>query len=145
MSKALNLVLEQRQKLEDQALAHLAQARQALQALQTKYNTLQRYRNDYLREMQQKAGNGLAAANLLHYQNFVARLDSGLADLNQQLTQSQQAVASREQGWRSARQDTKAIELLLERKAAEARLAGQRREQRELDDLVSRRVGTPLA
>ncbi|EKE75416.1 flagellar export protein FliJ [Gallaecimonas xiamenensis] len=145
MSKALGLVLDQRKKAEDQALGQLAQARQALAALQNKINTLQKYRNDYLREMQHKAGQGLTAVNMVHYQNFVARLDSGLADLNSQMTQHQQAVAAREQGWRQAHQDTKAIDLLLERKANEAALAGQRREQRELDDLVNRRFGTPIA
>ncbi|MED5526685.1 flagellar export protein FliJ [Gallaecimonas pentaromativorans] len=145
MSKALELVLDQRKQQEDRALAQLAQARQALAQLQGKLNTLQNYRNGYLKEMQQKAGVGLTAVNMVHYQRFVARLDSGLADLQGQLVQHQQAVASREQAWRVARQDTKAIDLLLERKAQDAAVAAQRREQRELDDLVGRKVGTPIA
>ncbi|WP_115719205.1 flagellar export protein FliJ [Gallaecimonas mangrovi] len=145
MSKSLELVFDQRKDTEDKALAQLAQAREALAALQGKINTLQRYRNDYLREMQQKAGSGLNAVNMVHYQNFVARLDSGLDDLQGQLVQHQQAVASRENDWRIARQETKAIALLLERKQQEANLQAQRREQRELDDLVNRKVGTPIA
>lgn len=145
MSKSLTLVLDLRQKEEDQALAHLAQARQAMQQLQDKYNRLAMYRRDYLGELQQKGSLGMKALNMSHYQHFVARLDDGLGELTNQLEQSRQVVAQREHQWRQARQATKAIELLLERQAQKHATQQQRREQRELDDLVNRRLGTPIA
>ncbi|WP_341501694.1 flagellar export protein FliJ [Gallaecimonas sp. GXIMD4217] len=144
MSRALQLVLEQRQQAEDDALKRLAEARQAYAALEHKANTMASYRDEYLQQMSSRAQGGVMAQSLGHYQAFIARLDAGQQELQQSLAGYRAAMEDRERQWRQSHQEKRAIELLLERQHQRQVQQQARQDQKIADEFSQRRFAVEL-
>jgi flagellar protein FliJ len=96
------------------------------------------YFADYHQQLQ-AAGGSVTPAELASRRAFVARLGRALSDQQGTVARCQQAVASEQQRWETARTQARTIERLAERRQESADAERARREQRQLDEAALRR------
>jgi len=141
----LMTLLEQAEKERDVALAQQQQQQRALEAAQTQAQQLHAYRADYEQRWQGRFAQQGQAELVQCYHGFVVRLNEAIAHqgrvaehAGRQLERARAALQQHEVRVASVRK-------LIERRVAELTRAGERREQRSLDELASRAAWNRLA
>jgi flagellar FliJ protein len=110
-----------------------AHERKLLEA-QNKLNELVRYRGEYEKQLTQRAGGGIAAADLRDYQAFLARLGEAIRQ-QQGIVQRTATERDVERGrWQEAARRVKAIDHVVNQWQAEERRVLDKRDQRETDE-----------
>ena len=134
MSKALQLLAERLQQAEDRAVRILALAQQDQQRYEMQLEALNQYRENYSSQLTERGAQGLTGLQFGHFQAFINKLDYASKQQLEGLNQVRQVTEKRRQEWLELQQQRKAIETLLERKAAQEAQRLARQEQKMLDE-----------
>lgn len=141
MSKpfALQTVLELMQRRADDATQQLARLIAAEQDAKAKLDLLCQYREEYARRFQSSAQEGMSPLQWKNFQDFLARLDDAIAQQQRLVLQSRNKTSAGQTHWQEQRVRLKAIDTLSVRhyKAEDAK--ENRREQKLVDEIASRR------
>ena len=99
---------------------------------------------DYLDEYARQSPSQVRhAAQLGNHRRFLDRLSAGVRQQREQVAQAAQRSEAAAERWRAARGEVEAMERLLERMSRARLRDGERREQREMDELAARRGPEP--
>lgn len=134
MSKQLQLVLELEQRKEDKTLIDFRQAKDEYDKQLARLQGLFRYRQDYLRSINERGQEGIAINTFGHLHSFVSTLDGAEERQQHQVGQAKAVMSQRQERWLKQRQRKMAIEKLIENKAKQAVIAANRQEQRDMDE-----------
>ncbi|MDC8830494.1 flagellar export protein FliJ [Alteromonas gilva] len=138
--KQLATVLRLEQDKEQSALQAFKTAQDYYQQQRAKLTSLQQYRLEYMRQIQQEGGNGVGA---LHYQqrlSFVGKLDKACEQQGHIIAQSKMAVDQRRGQWLAQQRRRQAVEKLIEKKQQSLQIIDNRLEQQMMDELAIQRL-----
>jgi flagellar protein FliJ len=139
--------LEPVQHIVDDAQRRLAMSVSAFERRvlegEAKLEELSRYKGEYEQQFSQRAGRGIAAADLRDYQAFLARLAEAIKQQQALVNRARADHQAERLKWQDALKRSKALDHVVERWQAEDRNASERREQRESDELAQRKVSRP--
>ncbi len=136
-TKALQLVLDQRRERERAAANELAKSQSELTQFREQLKNLQRYRLQYVAQMQDKGVSGLKADSFGHYQSFVAKLEQAMVAQQSAVHGFVQNVETKKKHWIEQQTKRKAIESLLKKKELAKEKAELRVEQKMLDEFAT--------
>lgn len=131
----LQMVASWEQQKEDKCARDFQLAQQNVELNKQKLSSLEQYKLDYLRQTQTKAAGGVTAMNFNQYQSFIGKLDRACEMQVGVLSQARLVADQRKTLWLAQQRKRKAVELLLEQKAQQARNKEERIEQSMLDEL----------
>lgn len=137
MSKALNLLVERLQTAEDRAFRVLVQSRQDEQRCQQQMEALNQYREDYSGLLTDRGSQGLNGLQFGHYKAFINKLDHAGEQQLHALRQVRQQTEIRREEWMNIQKQRKALETLLDRKAAREARKQAIQEQKLLDEFAT--------
>lgn len=139
-SQQLQTVLRVETDRENKASNALNIAQQHLAGQKQKLSSLQQYRLDYLREIQQSGRQGgVDARNYHQHLQFVGKLDKAIIQQTQMVSQATLVVDQRRRQWLEQQKRRKAVDLLLDKKRTEAVAIANRQEQQMLDEFAAQK------
>lgn len=133
----LETLIELSRKSRDSAGKTLAEERRQGQHSERQLDTLRQYREDYASRMQSALQGGVDAATLSNFRAFLHSLDAAIARARQALEQQEKRVANSQEHWRREQRRLSSYGTLAERRAQGERIAEQRRESRQHDELAT--------
>ncbi|CAD5379330.1 Flagellar protein fliJ [Pseudomonas sp. OF001] len=134
-SSALDTLIELTREAVDNAGRQLAGARRSQQQAQGQLDTLQHYRQEYARGLQQAMQEGMEPASLLNYQAFLGTLDNAIDRARLSLNEQQRQVSQRQQQWLEQQRKLNSYHTLVDRRAQAEQLRDSRSQQRITDEL----------
>lgn len=136
-SRAVQLqpAVEQAHSRSEDALAEFARQQQTLAAAETQLTELQRYRSEYA----SASGVSQSVGALLNRQGFVERIDQAIAQQKRDIARLARAVDQTREAWQQAHAREAALGSVVEQYLERERLAGDRREQAEIDERMQYR------
>ena len=134
-SSALDTLIELTREAVDNAGRQLAGARRSQQQAQGQLDTLQHYRHEYARGLQQAMQEGMEPASLLNYQAFLRTLDDAIDRARLSLHDQQRQVSQRQQQWLEQQRKLNSYHTLVDRRAQAEQLRDSRSQQRITDEL----------
>lgn len=138
-TKQLQLVAQWEKEKEDKLARDYQLALQHVNQNQQKLSGLQRYRLDYLRQLQQRAAQGVGATTFGQHQAFIEKLDQACAQQTQVLARTKAVAEQRKGLWLRQQQKRKAVEMLIDKKHQEKAQREAKREQAMLDEIATQR------
>jgi flagellar FliJ protein len=114
--------------------ARLAAAEAKVVEARGRLSELQRYRDEYLRGLDDRAVAGIGATALRDYHAFVARIGEAVRQQLQLLARTEVDCEFERQRWNEAATRTRAVASVVERWRQEERVTTARAEQRETDE-----------
>lgn len=144
----LDTLIEQSRKARDQAGRTLADDRNSEQQAALQLDTLQEYRREYQRKLQDALVQGVNVTSLHNYQRFIYSLDHAIDNAGNNLRQHNDKVDSSKQSWRQRQKRLSSYDTLADRRATRQRQHEAKQEQRQTDELSNnnqarRRTGSP--
>lgn len=133
--KQLQIVADWERRKEQKLAGDFQLAQQNVEQNKQKLAGLEQYRMDYLREGIRKGQLGQAAQNFGQHQSFVGKIDKACEQQNKVLSNALVVAEQRKQQWLIQQRKRKAVEMLLDKKQAEAAKKEDRIEQQMLDEL----------
>jgi len=134
---ALQLVYEQREKQVKQALQAYQKAQQTLFEQRQQLQNLHQYRRQYINQLSEKGSQGLSIADLGKYQQFIVQIDQGVSKHQQGLIKFEYDVQAHKKMWIEAQVSSKAMGMLLEKKAKKRLAIADKKEQMLLDEFAT--------
>lgn len=131
-------VVDMAQRAERAAAVQLAQAQAQLKAAEVKLGDLERYRSDYQQQWLVAGQQGVSGQWLMNYQRFLSQLEQAIAQQAQAVTWHQGVVGKARAQWQERYTRLEGLRKLVQRYRDEARLAEDKREQKQLDELAQR-------
>ena len=134
----LATLIELAQNKTDEATRRLGRLQTAHTSAAEKLEMLQRYRQEYLDQLQVQMGAGVSAAQLRNFRNFIATLD---AAIEQQRAVTAQAGTRLDDGrgdWRSSQRRLNSFDTLAGRARQQETALIHKREQRDSDERSAR-------
>ena len=131
---------------QEQAGRRLAELRDALTESERQLEVLRGYVESYSGKAGASAEERMRISStqeLQNYSNFLTQLNQAVRQQETHVVGAQRAFDSQIQTWKQARARTRSIEKVADRHADADQRHQERREQRELDDLVLRRHFEP--
>jgi len=113
----------------------LAAAEKRVKDCEAKLAELSTYQAEYARDFARRAGSGLDGARVRHFQTFLARLGEAVRQQSEIVDRARAERDADLEGWRQAARRAEMVGRVVEHRQAEARREGERREQRESDEL----------
>lgn len=142
--RALEKVLDLRQRQEDKAMKQWADAQAQENSFRVQLERVREFKALYIEEMNRKTGQNLDMNHYLAYQGFIDKLEGVEERQAQALEQIKLRVQSLKQEYLKRRQDREIIESLI-KKHREARLKKEAMAEAKLsDDLVSSKAAREL-
>ncbi len=138
MTESLQTLLQHTERQRDEALAAVLRAESTAQRLQQQTEQLLAYRDDYRRQAPASGGRSASIELLRCHQGFMQRLDQALDQQRGQTAQAGQQVARLRAALMALDMRVAAVRKLLQRRAAVARQADARHEQRRTDEAAMR-------
>lgn len=136
----LQTVIKVERDREDKAARALQMAEGNVQQQKQKLSSLQQYRLDYVRQIQQSGKQGgVDARNYHQHLQFVGKLDKAIQQQMNIISQARMVVDQRRRQWLEQQKRRKAVDVLIEKKQAEAAITANRREQSMLDEFANQR------
>ncbi|WP_218353220.1 flagellar export protein FliJ [Alteromonas lipotrueiana] len=136
----LQTVIKVERDREDKAARALQMAEGNVQQQKQKLSSLQQYRLDYVRQIQQSGKQGgVDARNYHQHLQFVGKLDKAIQQQMNIISQARMVVDQRRRQWLEQQTRRKAVDMLIEKKQAEAAITANRREQSMLDEFANQR------
>ncbi len=135
---SLQKVLDYRQRLEEQAIRHFAEAQRRLQAEQLLLAQLIQTRQDCL--MRSERRHRLPIPMLEVEQTYLSALEERIEQQVQRVAEAEEALEARRQELVEAQRERKALERLREKHYEQWRQELLRSEQKALDDLATVRA-----
>lgn len=134
---ALQLVYEQREKQVEQSLQAYQKAQKALFEQRAQLQNLHQYRRQYIAQLSEKGSQGLSIASMSKYQQFIVQIDQGLTNQQSVLVKFEYQVQQTKRKWKESEVALKAMALLLDKKAREAAILADKKEQKLLDEFAT--------
>ncbi len=135
--KSLKMVLELRQREEDEAQEAYAQAQIAVRTFEHQLEQLKRFARMYSDEMAGKTSGGMDINVFRSYQNFLDKLEVIEKRQQQALENVRRQEAARREEYLEKQKRRKIIESLLEKHRQEELIREAKAEQKLTDDIVS--------
>ncbi|BDH45353.1 flagellar FliJ protein [Salmonella enterica subsp. enterica serovar Choleraesuis] len=126
------------QKELDQATRQLGEIRQGYRQAEDKLDELMRYQQEYSQNLSSALSDGMASIEWRNYQQFIQTLDKAIEQHRQLLAQWQRRVDIAQGQWQDKRQRLHAWQTLQARQQTIARIAENRRDQKQMDDFSQR-------
>ena len=136
-------VVDMAQRAERAAAVQLARAQGQLTQAEVKLGELERYRSDYQQQWLQSGRQGVSGQWLMNYQRFLSQLEQAISQQAQALSWHQGVVDKARQQWQERYARLEGLRKLVQRYRDEARLAEDKREQKQLDELAQRLASVP--
>jgi len=140
-AKRLQPVIQQAQKLEQEAAVKLAQCQQALSQQQGQLTALLRYQADYQRQWQQLGRQGQTAQCLQDYRRFLEQLQRAIDMQQKRIEHAQNQLQSAQNHWQQQHARSEALDKLHSRYQSEQQQRDNKREQRLQDEWAQRGQG----
>lgn len=137
MKPALELAVENYQRLRDEAAAALALAQKELVSLRNTLATLEGYRDSMQEKRRQAEGSTRAIASLQMDTHFAGRIENAIKQQQRYIEHAQARAEHRRQTLLAYQKRVKAVELILRQRAEAAARQEARRERLETDELAS--------
>ena len=133
-SKRLQPVRQIVENKANDAAKAMVEARQTRDAHQAKLKSLIEYKQDYLVQFQERAKGGISAAQLHHYQSFIAQLEMAISQQEEVVKQAGQTLDQRQHHWRNKHNHKKAMDKVVTRYQKAEQKQADKREQAQLDE-----------
>lgn len=115
-------------------------AQQYHQQQKAKLTSLQQYRLEYMRQLQQEGGKGVGARHYQQKLSFVAKLDKACEQQNQIIAQASVVVSQRKRQWLTQQRKRQAVEKLIDKKQGTLVQLENRQEQQLNDEFALQRI-----
>lgn len=132
----LDALIEQSRRSRDGAGRLLAEERRGREQTAAQLETLQEYRREYRRRLQEAMNRGISAATLNDYSRFIRSLDSAIARARDALDQQGEKVAASQRHWQQHQRQLSSFDTLAARRAEGERRREQRHEHRQADEMA---------
>lgn len=136
MTRQLQMVAKWEAEKEEKAASDFQQAQAYVQQNQARLDGLQQYRLDYFKKMQEKGADGFEALSFSHHQSFITKLDKACAQQMQIIQDAKKAAEQRKRLWLEQQKKRKAVDMLLDKKAAALQARLDREEQNMMDEFA---------
>lgn len=134
----LATLIELAQTKADEATRRLGQLQNAHNSAAEKLELLNRYRQEYLDQLAQHMQDGVSAAHLHNFRQFIATLDMAIEQQRALTTQADSRLAHGRNDWQRSKCRLNSFDTLAERVQRQELLALARREQRDSDERAAR-------
>ena len=124
---------------ERDAAQSFGESTRRLQEEEGRLEELRRYHGEYLDRFRALQQQGMTVAQLLEYQAFLAKLQAAVGHQEEIVRLRQAEAARRQVDWTDRRTRTKVMERAVENLTEAELRAGERRDQKSLDDRNQRR------
>lgn len=125
---------------EQDAARHYGDSQRALAEQETRLRELIAYREEYMRNLQERSYQGMRLNSMNDYRRFIAQLDQNIALQEQQVGLYRRASEHRRQQWMETRTHAMAIDKAIGRYRQQEIKQMERRDQAETDEFASRFV-----
>lgn len=134
----LATLIELAQNKTDEATRRLGQLQTAHTSAAEKLEMLQRYRQEYLDQLQVQMGAGVPAAQLRNFRNFIATLDAAIEQQRAVTVQADTRLATGRGDWQNSQRRLNSFDTLAGRVRLQEMAVQNRREQRDSDERSAR-------
>lgn len=138
--KQLATVLRLENEKEKAALNAYRLAQDYHQQQKTRLTSLQQYRLDYVRQIQQEGSGGVKAREYQQRLSFVAKLDKACEQQGHVIAQCKLAADQRRSQWLAQQRRREAVEKLIVKKDQTLQVIDNRIEQQMMDELAMQRL-----
>jgi flagellar FliJ protein len=140
MSNKLPLatLIELAQNKADEATRRLGQLQSAHTSAAEKLDLLHRYRQEYLDQLQTHLQDGVSAAHLRNFRQFICTLDTAIEQQLALTTQADARLVHGRSDWQHTRCRLNSFDTLAERVQQQEALEENKRTQRDSDEHTSR-------
>lgn len=139
MSQQLVRLAEFEREKEQREARYFQQAQQNVNQQKQKLTSLEQYRIDYIRGIQQTGQAGVTATYYQQHLSFVGKLDKACEQQMQVIARAQMAADQRKQMWLKQQQKVKAVTLLLDKKNLAEKKKEAKAEQAMMDEFATQR------
>jgi flagellar protein FliJ len=137
--KTLQQLIELARLRSDTAARSLGVSRSREETESGKLKLLEGYRDEYSARLDKALRNGLDRGAWDNYRLFLLKIDAAFRQQRELLEQSRKQVEQCRSAWQAANGKVKSFETLDRRRQRAEHATDQRREQREQDELASRK------
>lgn len=137
--RQLQQVLKFESEKEQKALNDYMLAQRHYNEQRQKLRSLEQYRLDYLRQIQQTGKSGVHAQKYHQHLSFVGKLDKACEQQMHVISKAKMVSDQRKNLWQAQQQRRKAVEMLLQKKQMAAQKKADRAEQVMLDELATQK------
>jgi flagellar FliJ protein len=134
----LATLIELAQNKTDEATRRLGQLQSAHTSATEKLDLLQQYRQEYLSQLQMHLHDGVSAAHLRNYQQFIGTLDTAIEQQRALAIQADTRLAHGRTDWQHTKRRQSSFDTLAERVHHQELTTLNRREQRDSDERTAR-------
>jgi len=133
----LDVLINLAQDKLDEAGRVLAELSAQRREAQGQLNTLDGYRGDYTRRLQDTTEGGVTASNYHNFRHFIATLDEAISQQNRIIAQIDTRIEAGRQQWHDEKRRLNSYETLKARQLRQLQVREQRREQRASDEAAA--------
>lgn len=134
----LTTLIELAQSKTDEATRRLGQLQSAHSSAAGKLEMLLQYRQEYLDKLQAQMRDGVGAAQLRNFQNFIGTLDGAIEQQRALTLQADTRLAHGRGDWQYTKRRLSSFDTLASRVRQQEMLTLNKREQRDSDEHSSR-------
>lgn len=134
----LDTLIELAQSRTDEATRRLGQLQNAQTSAAQQLEMLLQYRQEYLDRLQAQMQDGVPAARLRNFQNFIATLDGAIEQQRALTVQADARLAHGRGDWQHNKRRLSSFDTLADRAHQQQQVALGKREQRDSDEHTSR-------
>ena len=134
----LATLIELAQNKTDEATRRLGELQSAQTSAAEKLDLLNQYRQEYLDRLQSHLRDGVSAAHLRNFRQFISTLDTAIEQQRALTTQADTRLAHGRTDWQHTKRHQSSFDTLAERAHQEEATLLSRREQRDTDERTSR-------
>lgn len=138
-SQRLDTVRHMAQEDERKAIEAFGASSQNMQMQQKQLDDLLQYRNEYQNKLMSMGKTGITAERLRQQQRFIAQIDQAIVQQEQAVQNATMQMNSQKQVWLDKRTRTQALDKVVERYTEEEASQDSRRDQKNNDEMASRR------
>lgn len=136
-SKRMEVIEGIIQQQENRAARALALARNQLGEEESKLLELNNYLADYEKNMLSQGGQGVTGQQWQNFQYFIGQLEKVIQHQHQSIEQAENQLQKIQQRWQQIHIKRKSISTLVENIRLEEWVVEEKKEQKELDELVN--------
>ena len=134
----LATLIELAQNKTDEATRRLGQLQTAHTSAAEKLEMLQRYRQEYLDQLQVQMGEGVPAAQLRNFRSFITTLDAAIEQQRAVTVQADTRLATGRGDWQNSQRRLNSFDTLAGRVRLQELAVLNKREQRDSDERSAR-------
>jgi len=119
---------------EQRAAQALGECQQQLELHRARLEQLVGYRGEYLKQLNERAGNGISIMQIQHYRAFISQLDRGVEEQNKVIGSVQIEIESKRREWFNKRTKTQAMDKVVSKHIYQEQIIEGKRDQKESDE-----------